>query len=98
MEILIEQIIDFKYRDLSPLAVSVKWFKTRKNLHESDYVIVLEPGLYNLLAPCDLWKHAIVEKMLPGCDDLVRKVELRLLDKHKPARPIHKLCLTATAE
>ena len=86
-------------RNMPPqLLLRSKWFKTRQNLQEGDYVIALEPGLHNSLAPRGLWGHAIVEKTLPGRDGLVRKVELRLSGQRKLTRPIHKLCLIATAE
>ena len=44
-----------------------------------------------------LWEHAIVENCLTGSDGLVRKVNLRLSGQRKLTRPIHKLCLIATA-
>jgi len=75
-----------------------KWFKIRQNLKEGNYVIVLEPELHGQLAPRGLWEHDIVEKTMPGRDGLVRKVELRLSNQRKLTRPIHKLCLIATAE
>ena len=86
-------------RNMPPqLLLRSKWFKTRQNLKEGDYVIILEPGLHGHLAPRGLWEHAVVEKPLPGQDGLVRKVVLRLSGQRKLTRPIHKLCLIATAE
>ena len=86
-------------RNMPPqLLLRNKWFKTRQNLSVGDYVIVLEPGLHGKFAPRGLWEHAIIHKILPGSDGLVRKVELRLSGQRKLTRPIHKLCLIATAE
>jgi len=86
-------------RNMPPqLMMRSKWFKTRQNLKIGDYVIILEPGLHGQLAPRGLWEHAIVEKTFPGSDKLVRKVELRLSGQRKLTRPIHKLCLIASAE
>ena len=75
-----------------------KWFKPRENLKNGDYVIVLKPGLKGQSAPRGLWEHAIVVNTFPGADGRVRKVELRLSGQRKLFRPIHKLCLLATAE
>ena len=83
---------------LPKLLLRSKWFKTRQNLREGDYVIVLEPGLHNSLAPCDLLELAMVKKTLPGRDGLIQKVELRLSGQRKLSRPKHKLCLIATAK
>ena len=80
------------------LLLRSKWFRPRKNLKEGDYVIVMQPGIKNKAAPRGLWEHALVEKTIPGSDELVRKVELRLSGQRKLTRPIHKLCLVATAE
>jgi len=75
-----------------------KWFRSRDNLKKGDYVIILKPGLKGHPAPRGLWEHAIVENTFPGSDGFVRKVELRLSGQRKLVRPIHKLCLLATAE
>ena len=86
-------------RNMPPqLLLRSKWFRPRKNLKEGDYVIVMQPGIKNKAAPRGLWEHALVEKTIPGSDGLVRKVELRLSGQRKLTRPIHKLCLIATAE
>ena len=58
----------------------------------------MQPGIKSKTAPRGLWEHALVEKIILGLDRLVRKVELRLFDQRKLMRPIHKLCLIATAE
>ena len=80
------------------LLLRSKWFKPRENLKNGDYVIVLKPGLKGQSAPRGLWEHAIVVNTFPGSDGRVRKVELRLSGQRKLFRPIHKLCLLATAE
>ena len=86
-------------RNMPPsLMLRSKWFRSRRNLRVGDYVIVLEPGMKGKTSPRGLWEHAIVEKTLPGRDELVRKVELRLSGQRNLTRPIHKLCLIATVE
>ena len=86
-------------RNMPPhLLLQSKWFKLRENLKNGDYVIVLKPGLKGQSAPRGLWDHAIVVNTFPGCDGRVRKVELCLSGQRKLFRPIHKLCLLATAE
>ena len=75
-----------------------KWFRPRDNLKIGDYVIVLQPGLKGQSAPRGLWEHAVVIQAFPGDDGRVHKVELKLSGQRTLIRPIHKLCLIATAE
>ena len=69
-----------------------KWYKERKNLSVGDLVLVMDSQLAR-----NQWEMAIVTKIYPGDDGLVRSVEIRsksgLYD-----RPITKLCLLASKE
>ena len=75
-----------------------KWFHTRENLERGDFVIVLETGMKQKMAPRALWKKAIVIDTHPGTDGLVRKVTIRDSNQNEYIRPITKLCLIATRE
>ena len=73
-----------------------KWFHTRDNLENGDYVIILEKGMKGQTAPRSLWKKGIVIATHPGTDGLVRSVTVRDSKRNEYVRPIHKLCLIAT--
>ena len=47
-------------------------------------------------APRSMWKKAIVTKVHPGSDGLVRSATIRDSNRNEYLRPIHKLCLIAT--
>ena len=95
----VEQFWEAWIRHMPPhLLFRNKWFRPRKNVKTGDYVIILEPGMKGRAAPRGLWEHAIVTKTFPGIDGLVRKCKLRLSGQRMLIRPIHKLCLIATAE
>ena len=73
-----------------------KWFHSRDNLEVGDFVINLEPGMKGKAAPRSQWKKAVVSKVHPGADGLVRNVTIRDANQSELKRPIHKLCLIAT--
>ena len=72
-----------------------KWYHSRDNLQVGDFVIILEKGMKGCL-PRSLWKKAIVTKVHPGKDGLVRSVTIKDSSHNEYVRPIHKLCLIAT--
>ena len=99
VQMLINQFWKCWLHNMPPqLLFRSKWFRPRESLKTGDYVIVLQPGLKGHAAPRGLWEHAVVTKTFPGDDGLVRKVELKLAGQRTLIRPIHKLCLIATAE
>ena len=71
-----------------------KWFHTRNNLEKGDFVLLLETGLKNNMAPRSLWKKAIVVDTHPGSDKLVWSVTLRDLNRNDYVRPISGLIAT----
>ena len=70
----------------------IKWFKTRENVEEGDFVLELDSKHKR----CQ-WKRAIIIETYPGKDGCVRKVRIKNADGEYD-RPINKLCLIATKE
>jgi Family of unknown function (DUF5641) len=70
---------------LAMLQVRAKWYTVHANLKEGQTVILHDENL----PPCR-WKIALIEKLHPGSDGLVRAVTLRT-SQGVLSRPILKL-------
>ena len=68
-----------------------KWFRIRENVKIGDLVLEIDPRHRR----CQ-WKMALIVATYPGNDGRVRKVRIKIADGEYD-RPIHKLCLIATA-
>ena len=72
------------------LLVRAKWHEKKQNVEVGDLVLEIDGKRKR-----GEWQMALVEEVLPGEDDLVRKVKIRT-SKGIYERPIAKLCLIAT--
>ena len=71
---------------LPQLRLRQKWHKPRRNIQVGDLVLLVEK------CPRGQWPKAVVDKVSPGEDGVVRKVVVRTANSSY-TRDVRKLCL-----